>query len=110
MNARFEVLIYQTDEGFSPFEAWIGKLKDRQAKVHIMRRVQRVELGNFGDHKGLGDGLSELRIDHGPGYRVYYCQDGARIVLFLCAGDKRTQATDIERARGYRADYERRKR
>lgn len=110
MNTRFEVVVYQTAEGVPPFEIWIGKLKDRQAKVSVMRRVQRVMLGNFGDHKGLGDGLAELRIDHGPGYRVYYFQDGGKIVVLLCAGDKRTQAADIERARGYRADYERRKR
>lgn len=110
MNMRFEVVIYQTVKGISPFEVWIGKLKDRRAKIHVMRRVQRVMMGNFGDHKWIGDGLVELRIDHGPGYRVYYFQDGSKVVVLLCAGDKRTQATDIERAREYRADYERRKR
>jgi putative addiction module killer protein len=108
-STRFEIVVYQTVEGIVPFEGWLLKLRDRQAKVHVLRRIQRVAFGNLGDHRGLGDGLSELRIDHGPGYRVYYTQDGDTIVLLLCAGDKRTQKSDIQRAREYRADYERRK-
>ena len=108
MNTKFEIVVYQTAEGVAPFEQWLGRLRDRQAKVHVMRRVQRVVFGNFGDHKGLGGGLAELRIDYGPGYRVYYCQDGSRIVVLLCAGDKRTQTADIERARECQDDYERR--
>lgn len=109
MDTRFELVVYQTAEGIAPFEVWLAKLKDRLAKVHVLRRIQRLALGNFGDHKGLGEGLAELRIDHGPGYRVYYTQDGNRIILLLCAGDKRTQTADIERAKEFRSDYERRK-
>jgi putative addiction module killer protein len=109
MNTLFEIVVYQTAEGIAPFEGWLVKLRDRQAKVHVLRRIQRVSLGNFGDHKGLGEGLAELRIDHGPGYRVYYTQDGIKIILLLCAGDKRTQTADIERAKEYMSDYERRK-
>ena len=92
MKTKLEVVVYQTAEGVSPFETWLGKLKDRQAKVQVLRRVQRVALENFGNNKWLG------------------CQEGNKVVLLLCAGDKRTQAADIERAREYRADYERRKR
>jgi putative addiction module killer protein len=109
MNTLLEIVVYQTAEGIAPFEGWLLKLRDRQAKVHVLRRIQRVSLGNFGDHKGLGEGLAELRIDHGPGYRVYYTQDGTKIILLLCAGDKRTQTADIERAKEYMSDYERRK-
>jgi len=108
-STRFEIVVYQTAEGIAPFEGWLLKLRDRLVKVHVLRRIQRAVLGNFGDHRGLGDGLSELRINHGPGYRVYFTQDGNSIVLLLCAGDKRTQTADIQRAREYRADYERRK-
>ena len=108
-RTRFEIVVYQTIEGIAPFEGWLLKLRDRLAKVYVLRRIQRAALGNFGDQRGLGDGLSELRINHGPGYRVYYTQDGNAIVLLLCAGDKRTQTADIQRAREYRADYERRK-
>lgn len=108
-STRFEIVVYQTIEGIAPFEGWLLKLRDRLAKVHVLRRIQRATLGNFGDQRGLGDGLSELRINHGPGYRVYYTQDGNTIVLLLCAGDKHTQTADIQRAREYRADYERRK-
>lgn len=64
--------------------------------------------GNFGDCKSLHQGLYELRIDYGPGYRIYYCCEGKRLILLLCGGDKRTQALDIERARNYKKDYERR--
>lgn len=103
---RFEIVVYQTAEGTAPIEDWLLKLRNRQAKVHVLRRIQRAALGNFGDHKGLGDGLCELRIDHGPGYRVYYTQVGNKIILLLCAGDKRTQVVDIVRAREYRSDYE----
>lgn len=109
MDMRFEIVVYQTAEGIAPLEVWLAKLKDRLAKVHVLRRIQRMALGNFGDHKGLGEGLAELRIDHGPGYRVYYTLDGTRIILLLCAGDKRTQTADIERAKEFRSDYERRK-
>ena len=108
-STKFEIVVYQTVEGIAPFEGWLLKLRDRLAKVHVLRRIQRAALGNFGDQRGLGDGLSELRINHGPGYRVYYTKDGNAIVVLLCAGDKRTQTADIQRAREYRADYERRK-
>lgn len=104
MNTRFEIAVFQSTEGLAPFERWLTALR------HILRRIQRMTLGNFGDHKWLGDGIAELRIDHGPGYRVYFCQDGQTIVVLLCAGDKRTQTADIERAREYRSDYERRRR
>ena len=87
---------------------WLKRLRDSQAKVAVVRRVTRIELGNFGDHKFCRDGVWELRIDVGPGYRVYYAVAGSRVVLLLCGGDKRTQDSDIARAVGYWQDCQRR--
>jgi putative addiction module killer protein len=77
---------------------WLKSLRDRVAKLAILRRVDRVINGNFGDHKFCRDGVSELRIDVGAGYRVYYAIAGKQVVLLLCGGDKRTQDADINRA------------
>lgn len=80
------------------FKAWLEKLKDRTAKARIMVRIRRLELGNPGDVKPAGEGVSELRLDSGPGYRIYYSQRGPVAVL-LCGGDKGSQSRDIETAR-----------
>lgn len=80
---------------------WLEKLKDITAKIAVIRRVARIESGNFGDHKFCRDGVSELRIDVGVGYRVYYATAGKQLVLLLCGGDKRTQDADIDRACSY---------
>ncbi len=77
---------------------WLRRLRDSQAKVAVVRRVARIEQGNFGDHKFCRDGVWELRVDVGPGYRLYYALSGQRVVLLLCGGDKRTQSADIDRA------------
>ena len=77
---------------------WLRRLRDGKANVAVIRRVARVEQGNFGDHKFCREGVWELRIDLGPGYRVYYAISGHRVVLLLCGGDKRTQDADIDRA------------
>lgn len=87
---------------------WLKRLRDSQAKIAVVRRVARVELGNFGDHKFCRDGVWELRIDAGPGYRVYYALAGQRVVLLLCGGDKRTQDADIARAATCWQDWQRR--
>jgi putative addiction module killer protein len=80
------------------FKAWLDKLKDRSAKARIIVRIRRLELGNPGDVKPAGEGVSELRLDAGPGYRIYYSQRGSVAVL-LCGGDKGSQSRDIETAR-----------
>lgn len=80
------------------FDRWFGGLKDRQAKARIAARIDRLSLGNAGDVKPVGSGVSEMRINYGPGYRVYFTQRGPIIVVILCGGDKRTQAVDIKRA------------
>jgi putative addiction module killer protein len=81
------------------FSRWLRRLRDANAVARIVARIRRMEQGNLGDSKSLGAGLMELRVDYGPGYRVYYVHYGAMTVILLCAGDKRTQRQDIQRAR-----------
>ena len=86
--------IRQTDA----FAAWFGGLRDLQARARITARIRRLSLGNPGDAKPVGGGVSEMRIDYGPGYRVYFVRRGEIVVVLLCGGDKRTQDRDISRA------------
>jgi len=88
---------------------WRLGLRDARAKIAVDRRVNRMELGNFGDHKFCRDGVWELRIDAGPGYRVYYALTGTEVVLLLCGGDKRTQDGDIDRACSFWIDWRQRR-
>ena len=80
------------------FAAWFRNLRDRRAKARILVRIDRLSLGNPGDAKPVGEGVSELRIDYGPGYRVYFVRRGDTVIVLLAGGDKRTQARDIEAA------------
>jgi putative addiction module killer protein len=96
---------YRMRDGREPFNEWLLELKDIAAKVAIAKRIQRVELGNFGDCEPLAEGILELRIHVGPGYRVYLGQEGKMLVILLCGGKKRTQKEDIKLARKYWADY-----
>lgn len=88
------VEVRQTDV----FVAWFEGLKDRAARARITARIRRLSLGNPGDVKPVGQGVSEMRIDYGPGYRVYFVQRGEALVILLCGGDKRDQSRDIARA------------
>jgi putative addiction module killer protein len=99
-----QIVNYETAQGRSPFEDWVADLKDAKVRGIIMNRIDRVEAGNFGDCAPVGEGVSELRIDVGPGYRVYYGQDGDRVVL-LGGGSKRTQTKDIAQAKECWRDY-----
>lgn len=81
------------------FSAWLDRLKDERAVARIQLRIRRLSLGNPGDVKSVGGGISEMRVDYGPGYRIYFTARGTEIVVLLCAGDKRTQAADIARAK-----------
>ena len=103
-----ELLIYVTEEGREPFNEWLTSLRDHRARAKIRVRLDRGSLGNFGDCHGVGDGVQELRIDYGPGYRVYFGQEGTTIVVLLCGGDKSTQTNDIETAQRYWSGYRRR--
>ena len=87
-----ELRIYTTERGVTPFRQWLDALKDRQARAQIRARLERVRGGNFGDCKPLRDGVQELRIDFGPGYRVYLSRQGSVLVLLLCGSDKGDQS------------------
>ncbi|AAO29029.1 phage-related protein [Xylella fastidiosa Temecula1] len=87
----------------STFDAWINSLRDRKAAARIQARLDRLALGNPGDVKPVGAGISEMRIDHGPGYRIYFMKHGAVLILLLCGGDKSSQVRDIEQAKALAA-------
>ena len=101
----FELLRYQGKDGQEPLTVWLHRLRDRQAHAHVLARLDRLENENFGQCRALQSGVWELKIDHGPGYRVYYGRVGKTILLLLCGGDKRTQQADIERAVMYWKEF-----
>jgi len=103
-----DVRHYVSRAGKDVFDAWLTQLADARGQAKIATRINRLALGNFGDCKTLRQGLCELRIDWGPGYRVYYAMVGKECVLLLCGGDKRKQSTDIMRALEYLKDYKER--
>jgi putative addiction module killer protein len=86
--------VRQTEE----FSGWLRRLRDANAVARIAGRIRRMEMGNPGDSRSVGQGVLETRIDYGPGYRVYYVHRGAHIVILACGGDKRTQQQDIKKA------------
>ncbi|WP_338446416.1 type II toxin-antitoxin system RelE/ParE family toxin [Pelagerythrobacter marensis] len=88
------------------FSDWLGSLRDRRAKARIVDRLKRASNGNFGDHKSVKGGVFEMRVDVGPGYRVYYFQRGRRLVILLCGGDKGTQRADVAEAKRLKAEIE----
>ena len=99
------VIVYADEQGNEPFTDWLRGLKDRQGRKRIEARLLRLEQGNFGDCQSVGDGVSELRMFFGPGYRVYFGQDGNTIVVLLSGGDKSSQQKDIQAAKKYWRDY-----
>lgn len=90
----------------STFSSWLDGLRDENARGRILVRMRRLSLGNPGDVKPVGSGISEMRVDYGPGYRVYYKQQGRTIAVLLCGGDKSTQTKDIERAKQIAKEWE----
>lgn len=100
-STPYRLEYYIEDDGSSPFLAWLSSLRDREAHARVSARLNRVKLGNFGVIKALGDGVIELKIDYGPGYRVYYAMNGKTVLLLLIGGDKTTQAKDIKVAKTY---------
>jgi putative addiction module killer protein len=100
-----EVRHYVTPGGVDVLAEWLAKLADDHARARVADRIDRLSRGNFGDRKSLGGGLGELRVGWGPGYRVYYAMIGQTCVVLLCGGDKRKQASDIQRGREYFKDY-----
>jgi putative addiction module killer protein len=110
MSEAIESRRYLTASGRDVFGGWLTGLKNTRTEAKILARIDRLSLGNFGDCKSLGGGLFELRIDWGPGYRVYYAMIGKACVLLLCGGDKSRQSADIRRAAEYLKDYRERTR
>jgi putative addiction module killer protein len=105
-TSKVELLEYVSDDGKNIFRTWLRKLKDTTARARIRVRLNRVRLGNFGDCKPVGQGVSELRIDYGPGYRFYFGKSGTVVVLLLCGGTKKSQAKDIRKAQKYWTEYQ----
>src|SRR6266536_832122 len=105
MAAEITILRYVTRNCRATLGEWLSQFKDARTRAKIVARIDRLSVANFGDCKNLGGGLFELRIDWGPGYRVYYAMIGRSCVLLLCGGHKRKQPADIERALEYLKDY-----
>jgi putative addiction module killer protein len=102
--AEIELLLYRRGRS-APFSDWLASLVDARAVGIVRARLNRIRLGNFGDCKSVGGGVEELRIDFGPGYRIYYGREGRLVVILLCGGSKGTQARDILRAQKYWKEY-----
>src|SRR5438105_1726652 len=103
-----ELRDYRMADGTAPFKEWLLDLDDARSRAKIIVRLKRVALGNFGDCRSVGEGVLELRIHWGPGYRVYFGLDGMALIILLCGGDKSGQSNDIEQAHFYWNDYRRR--
>ncbi len=103
-----ELLRYQLDDKRTPVTEWLAGLRDMRARAQIEVRLRRVSIGNFGDCKAVSEGVSELRVDVGGGYRVYFGRHGQAVVVLLCGGDKSSQQSDIALAKSYWMDWKRR--
>ncbi len=99
------LLNYITKDGRCPFGEWLNALRDVTARAQIRKRLNRMRIGNLGNNRYLGDGIWELKIDFGPGYRIYYGEEGNNIVVLLIGGDKSSQNRDIQKAKQYWEDY-----
>lgn len=106
MEPIYEIFIYETDQGVKPYLKWLAKVRNAVALVQIDRRLKRLADGNFGDCRSLHGGLFELRLDVGPGYRVYFSTYRGKIVILFAGGDKSSQDADIQKAFEYKKDYE----
>lgn len=100
----FQVREYIDEKGMSPFRKWLKKL-GKSVQPKIQAKVLRIEQGNLGDHKALGDGVWEVRMNVGPGYRLYFGKAGKQIILLLLGGDKGSQKTDVKKAKEYWIEY-----
>lgn len=101
--------MYVEEGGRVPFEEWVNSLKDRKALAAVDMRLIRLRHGNYGHIRSVGTGVFELKVDIGPGYRVYYAASEKTVILLLCGGDKRKQQSDIRRAKKYWANFQKRK-
>lgn len=100
-----ELLIYVDIDGKKPFIEWLESIKDKTVRYRIKERLDRVALGNLGDCKSVGNGVKEIRLAFGSGYRIYFGEEGSKIILLLCGGDKSSQKKDIVNAYNFWLDY-----
>lgn len=105
----YSIEYYVTEDSRKPFKEWLDRLRDVRGRAKIRVRLDRVRLGNLGDKRSVGDGVHELRIDFGPGYRVYFGIESDRVILLLLGGDKSSQNKDIAQSKEYWRDHQRRK-
>ena len=105
METLKELIIYKIVAGRAPFTEYIESLKDRMGALRIMARIRQAQLGNLGNHRTVHQGVVELKINYGPGYRVYLGLYGAEVIVLLCAGDKTTQGKDIALAHAYWSEW-----
>ena len=105
MEPEERQILHYTEGKKDLFGEWLDNLYDAAGRAAVHCRLNRVRNGNFGDYRGVGQGVWELRIHYGPGYRIYFGEDGPRIILLICGGDKRTQQKDIRKARRIWAEY-----
>ncbi len=103
-----QVEFYRNSNGQEPFSQWLLSIQDQSTQDRILARLERLESGNLGNYISVGSGVFELRLDFGPGYRIYFGQVGNTIVLLLCGGDKSSQTRDIKRAKTYWLEYKER--
>lgn len=102
---RREIQIYRASNGREPFTKWLESIRDLKTQTRIQARLDRLEIGNLGDCRSVGEGVFELRLQFGPGYRIYFGEVDQTIVLLLCGGDKSSQARDIEQAKVHWREY-----
>ena len=100
-----DIQIYRDKNGNEPFERWLTSIRDNRTVARIDNRLKRVRLGQLGDHRSIGEGVFEFRLDFGPGYRIYFGRIGNQRLLLLMGGDKNSQAKDIARAKQYWKDF-----
>ncbi len=100
-----QVEVYETQDGKQPFTEWLDSLKDKRTASIVIKRLERVKLGNLGDTRSVGKGVFELKINYGAGYRVYFGQIANTVIILLCAGDKSNQDRDINQAHKYWDNY-----
>jgi putative addiction module killer protein len=99
---------YLTKQGKDFFQEWLDGLADRKAKILIDKTIAKIRLGNLGDHKSVGEGVQEIRLDYGPGYRLYFAEHGNILVILLCGGTKKRQQDSIDRAKLFWKDWKER--
>lgn len=105
IEKKKELRYYIAANGKSPFIRWLNKIKNNEMRARIMRRLERMEFGHYGDYKTLGDGICELRLAFGSGYRVYFAEHDKLVIILLCGGDKSTQSKDISNAKSYWKEF-----